>query len=52
MMNHKITPFLDYNYWLKSLDTQHNEPTNTIIIKDAKVDKPTNKKALLYNFGD
>ena len=27
MIKHKITPFLDYNKWLKHLDTQLNEPT-------------------------
>ncbi len=24
----KIAPFVDYNWWLKRLDTQLNEPTN------------------------
>ena len=24
----KNTPFVDYNYWLKCLDTQPVEPTN------------------------
>ena len=26
MMIHKIFPLVDYNYWLKLLDTQLNEP--------------------------
>ena len=30
MMTHKITPSVDYNLWLKRLDTQLNEPTNQI----------------------
>ena len=28
MIKHKITPFVDYNYWLKRLDTQLYEQTN------------------------
>ena len=28
IISHKITPFVDYNKWLKRLDTQLNEPTN------------------------
>ena len=28
MMIHKITPSVDYNYWLKRLNTQLNKPTN------------------------
>ena len=30
MMTHKITPSVDYNLWLKRLDTQLNELTNQI----------------------
>ena len=47
MIIHRITPSVDYNYWLKRLDTQLNETTNQNSIKVAKVDKPTNNK----NFG-
>ena len=28
MIIHKITPSVDYNKWLKRLDTQLNDPTN------------------------
>ena len=45
-------PLVDYNYWLKRLDTQLNELTNQNLIKVPKVIKLTNKKALLKNFGD
>ncbi len=41
-------PFVDYNLWLKLLDTQINKPNNQ---KPLKVVKPANKKMLLY-FGD
>ena len=39
-------PFLHRycNKWLKSFDTQLNEPTNQILIKVPKVVEPTNKK--------
>ena len=49
LMTHKITPFnsLDYNQRLKRLNTQLNKPTNQILVKVPKVDKPTNKNALL-----
>ena len=40
--------FLDYNYWLKRLDTELNEPINQIYIKVPKVVKPMNKKTLFY----
>ena len=40
MMTHKITPFLDYNKWLKKrLDIQLNEQTNQNSIKVPKVVK-------------
>ena len=29
-MIYKITPSVDYNYWLKRLDTKPNETTNPI----------------------
>ena len=38
---------LDYNKWLKHLDTQLNEPTNQNAIKVTKVVEPTNKKTVL-----
>ena len=41
------TPFVDYNQWLKRLDTQLNETTNQNYIKVPKVAKPKNKKTLL-----
>ena len=41
----KFIPSIDYNLWLKRLDTQNS-------IKVSKVVKPTNKKTLLQNFGD
>ena len=47
MMTHKITPSVDYNLWLKRLDTQLNEPTNKDSIKVPKVINPTNKETLL-----
>ena len=28
MMIHKIIPSVDYNYWMKRLNTQLNEPNN------------------------
>ena len=27
-MIHKITPFVDYNWWPKRFDTKRHEPTN------------------------
>ena len=46
-MIHKINPAVDYNKWLRRLDTQLNEPNNQNSIKVPKVVKPTNKKTLL-----
>ena len=43
----QITPFVDYNQWLKRLGTQLNEPTNQNLMKVPKVGNPTNKKMLL-----
>ena len=43
---------VDYNQWLKRLETELNETTNQNSIKLPKVVEPTNKKTLLYNFGD
>ena len=28
MMKHKVTSSVDYNQWLKRMETQLNEPTN------------------------
>ena len=47
MMIQKITPFVDYNWWLKRLYTQLIEPINQNSIKVPKVVKPKNKKTLL-----
>ena len=47
MITHKITPSVDYNKWLKRLNTQLNKPTNQNLIKVPKVVKPTNKNMLL-----
>ena len=44
----KINPFVDYNKWLKNLDTQLNEPINQNSLKVPKVVKP--KKKLKANF--
>ena len=42
--NTQITPSsVYYNYWLKRLDTQFNDPTNQNLVKIPK---------LLENFGD
>ena len=46
MMIHRITPSVDYNKWLKRMDTQLNEPTNKNSIKVPKVVKPINEKTL------
>ena len=37
MMIHKITPSVDFDYWMKRLDTQLNESTNQNSIKNPKV---------------
>ena len=47
MMINKITPSVDYNYWLNCFGTQLTEPTNKISLKVLKFVKPTNKKALV-----
>ena len=44
-MMHKIAPSIDYNFWLKSLDTQLNEPTNNV----PEVVKQMNKNTFLIN---
>ena len=52
MLIHKITPSVYYNEWLKRLNIQLNKQTNQNSLKVPKVFIPTNKKKLLYNFGD
>ena len=47
IMKHKNTPSVDYNYWLKRLDTHLSEPTNQNSVKVPKVAKPTKRKTLL-----
>ena len=47
MIIHKNNPFVDYNYWLKLLNTQLNKPTNQHTVEVPKVIKPTNKKNLI-----
>ena len=46
MTIHKISPSVDYNSLLKSLDTLLDEPTYINLTEVPKV-KPTNKKILL-----
>ena len=45
MMTDKITPTVDYNQWMKTFDTQINEPTNQNYIKVPKANK---KKTLIW----
>ena len=40
-------PFCYYNYWLKRLDAQLNEPTNQNSIKVPKFVRTANKKPLV-----
>ena len=42
MMIHKNTPFEEYKYWLKRLDTEPNKLINQNLRKVAKVYKITN----------
>ena len=45
--------YVDYNYWLKLLDTQLNEPANQNLIKVLKVVKPMNinlRTSVIKNF--
>ena len=49
LLVYKITPPVNYNQWLKRLDTQLNESTNQ---NSTKVVDPTKKKTLFQNFGD
>ena len=50
-MIHKIPFYVDYNFWLKCLDTQLIESTNKKLLKVPKVVKPTNRKTLLVTVG-
>ena len=47
-----ITPSVEYNYWLKRLNTQNKERTSQNSVNVPKVVKPTNKKTFFLNFGD
>ena len=47
MTIHRITCPVDYNYWLKLLNTHLNKS-----LKVSEVVKPTNKKNVIQNFGD
>ena len=51
MMIHKISSFVDYNYWLNRLDTQLNESTNQNSLKVPKVVELTNNKTSLKILG-
>ena len=44
MKIHKFTPYLDYNWWLKRLDTKLDESTNQNSLKVPEFVKSTNKK--------
>ena len=46
MIIHKIIPSVDYNLWLKRLNSQLNKSTNQNTIKVPKVIDSTNKKTL------
>ena len=46
IMLNEITSYIDYNKWLKRLDTKLKEPTNQNALKAPKVVKPTNRKTL------
>ena len=45
-MIQKVPSYVDYNYWLKRLDTQYNESTNHKFLKVPEVVNQTNKKML------
>ena len=47
MMVHKIAPTVDYNLWLKPLDTQLNKTNNQNLMQVPKVVHPMNKKTFL-----
>ena len=48
MLIHKITPPIEYNYWLKRLDTKFNEQTIQNQKKVPELAEQTNKKTLFY----
>ena len=47
IMRHKITRSVKYNWWIKCLDTQHNELTNQNLIEVPKVVQPTKKTVII-----
>ena len=47
MRTYNISHTVDYNYWLKRLDTQINEPANQNSIRVTNVVELTNKETLL-----
>ena len=49
MMIQKITSFVDFNQWLKRLDTQPNELINQIQLKSPNLS--TNKKSEFKTLG-
>ena len=51
MIIHKITLYVDFNLWLKCLDTQLNEPTNQYSVKVSKLGKQTNRKTHYKTLG-
>ena len=51
-MIHKIYPYVDYNWWLKRMGTQRNEPTNQNSIKIPIVVKPMNRKRYYKTLGN
>ena len=60
MIIHNITPYVDYNEWLKRLDTHLDETTNKNSVKvqkfvkptNMKLNKPSNKGNFLQKFGE
>ena len=50
-MTHKITPSVDYNQWLKRLNTQHNKPTNQNSLTSQKLLSQRMKKRYCKTLG-
>ena len=50
-MIQKISSSVDYDYWLKRLDTQLTEWINQNSLEAPKVVNPTNEKTLLKTLG-
>ena len=48
---HKIIPSVDYNQWLKHLDTQIDEPTNQNSIKIPQSFRANDKKCYFKTLG-